>query len=56
MTEDERGELTAEDFIAAGVEAPAWASDPIPSIETWRRWRAAEEKALAHKQLAKAPQ
>lgn len=55
MSEDERDALTAEDFVAAGVEAPAWATDPIPSIPTWRRWREAEEKALAHK-LAKAPQ
>jgi hypothetical protein len=53
MSEDERSALTAEDFTAAGVDAPAWASDPIPSIETWRRWRAAEEKAQVHK-LARA--
>ncbi len=48
MLEEERHALTATDFAAAGVEAPNWAGDPIPSLETWRRWRAAEEQALAH--------
>ena len=46
--EDERRALTAEDFAAAGVEPPNWAADPIPTLETWRRWRTAEDKALAH--------
>ena len=48
MLEEERHALTATDFAAAGVEAPNWATDPIPSLETWRRWRAAEEQTLAH--------
>jgi hypothetical protein len=50
--EDERRALTAADFAAAGVEPPNWAADPIPSLETWRRWRVAEERALAHKRRA----
>ena len=45
--EDERRALTAEDFAAAGVEPPNWAADPIPSLETWRRWRAAEDRVVA---------
>ena len=53
MDEEERRTLTAEDFAAAGVEGPNWAADPIPSLETWRRWRAAEEKAFAHLQAHK---
>ncbi|MEZ5961597.1 MAG: hypothetical protein R3C30_14405 [Hyphomonadaceae bacterium] len=47
--DDERDGLTAADFTAAGVEAPDWANDPIPSIETWRKWRAAEDAAIAFK-------
>ena len=50
----ERAALKAADFAAAGVEAPDWASDPVPSIETWRRWRAAEDQALAFLQAQKA--
>ena len=49
MHDEERSALTAADFAAAGVAAPDWAGDPIPSLETWRRWKAAEDKALAHK-------
>jgi hypothetical protein len=49
MHDEERAALTAEDFAAAGVEAPNWAEDPIPSLETWRRWKAAEDEALRHK-------
>jgi hypothetical protein len=47
----EREALKEQDFVAAGVEAPDWVSDPIPSLETWRRWRAAEDKAMAHKRV-----
>jgi hypothetical protein len=49
MHDEERNALTAADFAAAGVVAPDWAADPIPSLETWRRWKAAEDQALAHK-------
>ena len=49
MHDDERNALTAADFAAAGVAAPDWAGDPIPTLETWRRWKAAEDQALAHK-------
>ena len=45
----ERAALTAADFAAAGVEAPNWQADPIPSLETWRRWKASEDLALRHK-------
>ena len=43
---NERAELTPADFEAVGVDAP-WNENPIPS--PWRQWRAAEDKALAHK-------
>jgi hypothetical protein len=46
---DERAALTPADFAAAGVEAPDWSGDPVPSLETWRLWRAAEDKALSLK-------
>jgi hypothetical protein len=46
---DERSQLTTADFVAAKVDMPRWDEDPIPSLETWRRWRDAEDKALAHK-------
>ncbi len=48
MEEEQRQALTAADFAAAGVEGPNWTSDPILTLETWRRWRAAEHQALAH--------
>lgn len=48
----ERDALTLADFVAAGVEAPNWAEDPIPSLETWRRWKSAEDLALAFKRGA----
>jgi hypothetical protein len=49
-TEDrERAALTAQDYAEAGVEAPNWRDDPIPSLETWRAWQAAQDKALACK-------
>ena len=51
MHDDDRNALTPADFAAAGVEAPNWKADPVPSLETWRLWRAAEDKALAHKAL-----
>jgi len=47
----ERASLTAEDFAAAGVETPNWAADPIPSLETWRRWRQAEDSAMSYKRV-----
>ncbi len=51
MQDPERDALTAEDFLAAGVESPNWAAEPIPALEVWRRWRAAEDKAMAHKRV-----
>ncbi len=54
MHDDERNALTEADFVAAGVEAPNWKGDPIPSLETWRRWRAAEDQALAYKARARS--
>jgi hypothetical protein len=45
----ERDALTPADFVAAGVEAPNWVEDPIPTLETWRRWKTAEDRALAFK-------
>lgn len=51
MQDLERDELVAEDFAAAGVEAPNWAGDPIPSLELWRQWREAEDRAIAHKRV-----
>jgi hypothetical protein len=50
--ESERAALTPADYVAAGVEYPDWANDPVPSLETWRRWQAAQDKALAHKRAA----
>jgi hypothetical protein len=47
--DEERAALTPADYAAAGVEAPDWANDPMPSMETWRRWQAAETAALAFK-------
>jgi len=47
--EEERDALTLADYIAAGAEAPNWADDPIPTLETWRRWQTAQNVALAHK-------
>ncbi len=52
LDDKERDALTPADYLAAGVEAPGWKDDPIPSLETWRRWRAAEDRALAHKRAA----
>jgi hypothetical protein len=48
---DERDTLTPADFLAAGVEAPNWREEPIPSLETWRLWRAAEDRAMATKRV-----
>lgn len=45
----ERGALAPADYVAAGVEVPNWHDDPIPSLETWRRWQNAQDAALAHK-------
>lgn len=47
--DDERDALTAADYAAAGVEAPDWANDPFPDMDTWRKWQAAQSKALAFK-------
>lgn len=54
MTEDERDALSPADFTAAGVIAPDWNGEPLPSLETWRAWRLAEQRAMAHKR-ANAP-
>lgn len=55
----ERAALTPADYSAAGVDAPDWQNDPIPSLETWRLWQAAQDKALAYKRAkargARAP-
>ena len=45
----ERAALTPQDYADAGVETPNWRDDPIPSLETWRAWQAAQDKALAFK-------
>jgi len=45
----ERAALTPQDYAAAGVEAPNWRDDPVPSIETWRTWESAQNAALAFK-------
>jgi hypothetical protein len=50
--EGERAALSREDYAAAGVDCPDWDKDPIPSLETWRRWQSAQDKALAHKRAA----
>lgn len=51
----ERAALTPADYAAAGVDTPNWRDDPIPSLETWRLWQSAQDKALAHKRaLARA--
>jgi hypothetical protein len=50
--DEEREALTPADYQAAGVEPPNWAADPIPSLETWRRWQKAQNEALAHKRAA----
>jgi len=47
--DDERDALTPADYAAAGVEPPDWANDPMPSMDTWRRWQAAQSAALAVK-------
>jgi hypothetical protein len=49
--DEEREALTPADYVAAGVAVPNWDDDPIPSIETWRRWQAAQNQALAHKRM-----
>lgn len=51
MRDPERDALVESDFAAAGVTAPDWAADPIPTLEVWRRWREAEDKAMAHKRV-----
>jgi hypothetical protein len=54
LQDQERAALTAADFAAAGVDGPNWVGDPLPSLETWRRWRAAEDQALAFVRMQKA--
>lgn len=51
----ERAALTLADYAAAGVEAPNWADDPIPSLETWRVWQTSQNQALAHKRANARP-
>lgn len=50
--DEERAALTPADYAAAGVNAPNWADDPVPTLETWRRWQQAENEALAYKRAA----
>ena len=50
--ERQRAALTQADYSAAGVEWPNWADEPIPSLETWRRWQSAQNRALAFKRAA----
>lgn len=52
--DQERDALTPADYAAAGVEAPDWANDPMPSMDTWRRWQAAQSAALAFKRARQA--
>lgn len=52
--DEERDGLTPADYAAAGVEAPDWANDPIPSMDTWRKWRAAEDATIAFKRAQAA--
>ncbi len=47
--DEQRRQLTLADYQAAGVDAPNWSDNPMPSLETWRGWRAAENRALEHK-------
>lgn len=49
--DEEREALKPADYIAAGVDVPNWDDDPVPSIETWRRWQTAQNAALAHKRM-----
>ena len=49
ISDELRSRLTPADYLAAGVDPPDWANDPLPTMETWRLWQAAEHKALAHK-------
>lgn len=49
LIDEQRLQLTPADYQAAGVEAPNWDNDPFPSLETWRLWRTAENRALEHK-------
>jgi hypothetical protein len=49
LEDRERSALTPADYAAAGVDAPNWRDDPIPSLETWRLWQKAQDKALAYK-------
>lgn len=49
LEDRERAALTPADYAAAGVEQPNWRDDPIPSLETWRLWQTAQDKALAYK-------
>jgi hypothetical protein len=53
--DQEREALTRDDYTAAGVEWPNWTEDPVPSLETWRRWRRAQDTALAHKRAIRKP-
>ena len=55
MSDEFRSSLTPADYVAAGVDPPDWANDPFPSLETWRVWQAAENKALAHKLTLESP-
>ena len=47
--EEERAALVPADYTDAGVVPPDWTNDPIPSLDTWRLWQTAQNKALAYK-------
>lgn len=47
--EKERAALTPADYLAAGVEVPNWLDEPVPSLETWRRWQDSQNRALAYR-------
>lgn len=49
----ERSALTPIDYAEAGVDPPNWRDEPVPSLETWRTWKAAQDKALAFKRAKK---
>lgn len=49
LIDEQRQQLTPADYQAAGVDAPDWSGDPFPSLETWRLWRTAENRALEYK-------
>jgi len=49
VEDQERAALTPADYTAAGVEPPNWRDEQMPSLETWRGWQVAQNKALDFK-------